>query len=172
MAVAFGTGRIQMRRNFTWVLTGGGILVAVTAHACFFGQPGSLASLRLTQTGAGNSTLAVVSGPIVIDQSGCGEADLSLRNTSSIPIRIERVQTSCPCVSLSPLPMLIDVREVKVLRVSFTPTADDAELDHRLRVQIVGYAADSTVVVQAAVVIEPGALGDSAGDSTAPMSRR
>jgi hypothetical protein len=93
MVVAFRTGRISTRRDLTWVLTGAGILVTLAAHACFFREPGSLASLRLTPTGAGNSMLAVVSGPIVIDQSSCGEAALSVRNTSSNPIRIERAQS-------------------------------------------------------------------------------
>ena len=80
-------------------------------------------------------------------------ATLALRNDSTEAVTVEAVESSCPCVRVSPLPARIDAGADRTLTVVFDPVA---EPDFRggLAVGLTGRTRDGAVVFSARIDID------------------
>ena len=67
-------------------------------------------------------------------------AVLTLVNHGSQAVAIERIETSCPCMTITPASILIEVGEKKLLTVEFDSST---ELDFHggLSIEVTGYAS-------------------------------
>lgn len=104
-----------------------------------------------------NYPLAITPDPIVLDVPRHVTA-FSVRNVRSEPITIGRVETSCPCLDIGPLPARVGAGETKSLWATFQPSPDDVDWKGRLSVEITGYSTGSTAVFRTHAQIDLGAL--------------
>ena len=63
---------------------------------------------------------------------------LEVRNLCDSSVTLESIETSCPCVLVAPIPLLIGAHEVKSLDVSFAPSSEDQGFEDSLSVDVVG----------------------------------
>ncbi len=108
--------------------------------------------------------LVTTPDPIVLGAIEPADGAVSVHHTGSLPMTLQRVETSCPCVHVAPLPIELGAREAKVLYVGFIPAPDDADFVGRLLVNVTSYTADSTVALRARVQIDPGKVGQFVPD--------
>lgn len=80
---------------------------------------------------------------------------LTLKNASVETIRIERVETSCPCIRVSLLPAQVEGGSEQPLTVTFDPT-EEPEFRGGLRVEVIGREAGGATLFRTAVVLEVG----------------
>ncbi len=78
------------------------------------------------------------------------ERTVSLRNAQSGSLTLERVETSCPCVSVSALPLRIGRGEAGTLRVRFDPSSDP-DFEGPLCVQLTGFLAGGEIAFRTEV---------------------
>jgi len=60
----------------------------------------------------------------VIEAGTPGKAALTLRNPGSVPLTLERVETSCSCIRVETVPVRIDACGSVDLAVVFDPTSE------------------------------------------------
>jgi len=77
---------------------------------------------------------------------------LTLHNPGPRPIIVERAETSCPCVSVSALPVSVRPNSTARLEVTFDP-ADEPDFRGRLAVDILGRGSGDVVLFRATVVV-------------------
>jgi Protein of unknown function (DUF1573) len=77
----------------------------------------------------------------VIDRGQKAKAAFTLVNHGSQPVAIERIETSCPCLTTTPGSIRVSPGERMVLAVEFDPSA---EPDFRggLSIDVTGYSGD------------------------------
>ena len=63
-----------------------------------------------------------------------------------------RIETSCPCIGVGPVPIQIGPGETQTLTVKFDPSSD-GEYAGKLGVNITGYFSDGTVAFRTRVKI-------------------
>lgn len=68
----------------------------------------------------------------------------SARNTRNAPFVLERVETSCPCIRVAPLPVKLEANETRNWTVTFDPLVDPT-FEGRLSVEIIGYLAGGQI---------------------------
>ena len=78
------------------------------------------------------------------------ERSLSVRNMRTDSLTLERVETSCPCVSVSALPVRIGLGEAAILRVRFDPTSDP-DFEGPLSAQVTGFLASGEIAFRTEV---------------------
>jgi Protein of unknown function (DUF1573) len=106
-----------------------------------------------------HQALPLATSPDPILLSGGNEETFSVRNVQAQPIIVDRVEVSCPCVRIGPLPVRIGAGETINLRATFEPSPEDVDFKGTLLVIITGYAADASVAFQMHARIDCDALG-------------
>lgn len=99
-------------------------------------------------SGADLRLIVVPPGPISLGALPPGRparGRLTLKNESAEAISIDRVETSCPCLSVLPLPARVEAGSERSLTVAFDPTA---EPDFRggLAVELTGRGSAGTIL--------------------------
>ncbi len=79
-----------------------------------------------------------------LNQGEVAQASLRIQNNRSAPVTIERLETSCPCISMEPIPLHIGPHETQTLTVNFNPSTD-GEYEGRLGVQVTSYLTGGVV---------------------------
>jgi hypothetical protein len=67
-----------------------------------------------------------------------------VRNTQSVPLTLERMETSCSCIAIGPVPIEIGPGKQATLTVTFDPSPDP-DFEGGLSVQISGYLSDGRI---------------------------
>ena len=88
-----------------------------------------------------------------LSQGESARASLRLRNCQDDPVTLARVETSCPCIAVDPLPILIAPRETQAVTVSFDPSSE-TNFQGGLRIDVVGYDKSGLVVLKTRVGLE------------------
>lgn len=92
---------------------------------------------------------------VVLDATGQGDttsAVILLRNTRLRHVTINRVETSCPCVRITPIPVRVGPNETVAVKATLKQTADEPILEARLSIGITGYAADGTILFRSQIL--------------------
>ncbi len=76
-----------------------------------------------------------------------------LRNSGLETATLERVETSCPCLEVGPLPLKIDPANTGELTVRFDP-AEEPGFRGRLAIDLTGLAPDGQVAFRTRVCVE------------------
>ncbi len=82
-------------------------------------------------------------------------AEITLRNPGLAPVTVDRVVSSCPCITVSPLPACVPCSGSAVLVVAFDP-ADEPEFRGGLSVELSGRGAADSRLFEAVVEFEIG----------------
>jgi hypothetical protein len=85
------------------------------------------------------------------------ETSVLIRNQAALPLTLERVVTSCPCIGIGDVPVHLDPNEAKTLSVLFDPS-HDPDFEGELTVRLTGYATGDCILfqIQASVDVNPG----------------
>jgi len=97
--------------------------------------------------------LEISPDPIDLDVVHEGEGierPLSLRNTRDDALTLERVETSCACVRVSPIPVEVGPRQTKVLSVGFN-SSSDPDFEGKLSVHLTGYLSGGEIAFRTEV---------------------
>ena len=80
-------------------------------------------------------------------------AVMAERNPSSNPLAIDRIETSCPCVKVSPTRVELGPGETKHLTLTFDPSAEPG-FRGGLSVDVAGFGYDEIVLFRSRVNVE------------------
>ncbi len=108
--------------------------------------------------GSQHFPLEISPDPISLGTLRPGEssfASLRLRNAGDTLLTVSRIATSCPCVSIEPLPTSVAPRQVVKLTVH-VDRESDPEFESPLEVEVTGYLTDETVAFRASVRFQAG----------------
>lgn len=97
-------------------------------------------------------------------------ADFSVINRSSRSVSVEQVDTSCPCVQVTPASFLLAPGQARTLHASFEPDADKP-FHGVLAVEILGRSAGNVPVFGANVTVELEATAARDKDRAYPGTR-
>ena len=128
----------------------GGLVLLGTA-------PANPAPARLTRLTTHHLPLETSPNPIRLTVFREGEAleqAISIRNTRDDPLTLERVETSCSCVRVSPLPLEVGPGQTAFLFVRFDPQPDEG-LQGPLSVELAGYFKGGKLAFRTEVKIQP-----------------
>jgi Protein of unknown function (DUF1573) len=121
---------------------------------------------KLTTVAAQLFPLEVTPDPIslgTLEPGRSAVAKLTLRNSTSHPVLVSRVQTSCHCLNVAGQPTHIGSGQVADLTVKFDPT-DDPDFRGGLSVDVLGHDPTGELVFQTRVRLEvrvqPGKAAD------------
>ncbi len=81
------------------------------------------------------------------------EAFLSVQNAEDATVTIDRIETSCLCVNVGAVPVVLGPHEMKDLKVTFNPL-NDPEFEGRLSVEVTGYLTDGRIGFRTRVNVE------------------
>jgi hypothetical protein len=98
----------------------------------------------------------VVLGAIPAHQTA--QISIGVENLRTVPVILERVETSCPCITVGDLPASLEPEGATDLRVTFDPT-HEPDFVGALAVQVVGYLSDGQVGFRTRVKLEVGRRG-------------
>jgi hypothetical protein len=122
-------------------------------------------SLEPSNSARQHLPLAISPDPIelgVLQPGQSARRSLTVRNTLSEPLPLERFETSCPCTRFRGIPIYMGPNETRELEVSFDPP-EDPDFQGALCVNVTGYLADGRVALQTRVKLKV---------EVAPRSRR
>jgi hypothetical protein len=143
-AVFAGFGGLRSRRLL--VLASVSATLAVVAAA--LSSLGSSTSDPAPPAGAERRFPLVTSpAPInfeILEPGESAQTSLLVRNTQSVPLTLERIETSCSCIAIGPVPIEIGPGKQATLTVTFDPSPDP-DFEGGLSVQISGYLSDGTI---------------------------
>jgi hypothetical protein len=131
----------------------------------------SLSDLPTTSTqllGVADRLEIVSPGPtsLGILPPGCpANGRLTVKNSTAASIKIARVETSCPCITVPHLPVAIASGTEHVLTVSFDPRADP-DFRGGLSIDLKGYDPDGNVLFACRIEFEVRSL--SSGEQSIP----
>lgn len=111
--------------------------------------------LEVPETTERDLPLAACPDPTSLGIIECGqpaECQLSLRNATPRRIKIDRIETGCPCVVVSPVPATVEPSGSVLLLIAFDPTHEPDFLG-KLSVNVTGYS-DSESVFRTHVILE------------------
>jgi hypothetical protein len=142
LAAIHAIHRIYVRpRQFLLSVLAAGVLFILTAVAVV---PSSLndlpAPLNLTIPESQRFPLEIIPPTISLGFLNANQpkrATVTLRNPGSEPIRVARIETSCPCIEVGPVPVLIGAGKTTEMVVSFDPSSEPG-FRGALSVNIVG----------------------------------
>ena len=100
-------------------------------------------------------------GVLAPGRSVCTSA--SIRNPRSVPIIVDRVETSCECVRVSPRSMHIEPGQAAELTIMFDPS-EAPEFRGDLGVEVVGWNESARAAFRAVVSLEVRAVTANRGD--------
>ena len=87
---------------------------------------------------------------------------MEVRNPLAVPLTVEGVSSSCPCVAAGPVPVRIEPNRSAVLAVAFDPKAEP-EFRGRLAVELTGRGGNGQRLFEATVEIDVGAGPEKSG---------
>jgi len=76
-------------------------------------------------------TLGVLAKPTLL------QGTFSVENTGNAPLILERIETSCPCIRIAPVPFQIKAKERKLCTVTFDPSSEP-DFRGKLSVEVSG----------------------------------
>jgi hypothetical protein len=91
--------------------------------------------------------LSVNDEPLKLEDLDAGQSartSLAVLSSQETPVRLERIETSCPCVKVGPVPVQIDPGSTTALTVTFDASGEP-DFRGKLSVNIVGYTEDGSV---------------------------
>ena len=80
-------------------------------------------------------------------------AFLTLRNTQEDSVMVQRIETSCPCIGATPMPMRIGPGRTEQLNVVFNPSFDP-DFEGALSVEVTGHLASGQLAFRTSVRLE------------------
>lgn len=78
---------------------------------------------------------------------------IRVKNLRTVPVILERIETSCPCITLGDIPAHLEPDAPTDLRVAFDPSYEP-DFVGALAVSVVGYLADGEVGFRTMVKLE------------------
>jgi hypothetical protein len=95
----------------------------------------------------------------VLEPGQSSKATLNIKNETDAAIAVSRIETSCPCIRITPCPVQLEPQQAILTTVRFDPT-EEPSFRGRLSVEYIGRAANDEVIfrgrVQVSVVETPG----------------
>lgn len=94
------------------------------------------------------SGLTATPNPIdlgIVEPGQDAHAEVRVRNTGGRPCIIDRITTTCPCIRVGTMPLVLDSGEALVLDVLFDPS-EEPEFRGRLQVEVNCYAGEEVVL--------------------------
>jgi hypothetical protein len=91
--------------------------------------------------------LSVNDEPLKLEDLDAGQSartSLAVLSSQETPVRLERIETSFPCVKVGPVPVQIDPGSTTALTVTFDASGEP-DFRGKLSVNIVGYTEDGSV---------------------------
>lgn len=117
------------------------LLLGTHIAECGFAASGDPARRALASRPSGLITaLPLAWGTIPTERRS--EVDWTIRNDSGQAVDVAKVETSCPCLVISPLPSRIEPGASRTLHVGFDP-AVEPDFRGRLRIDLEGRAPDN-----------------------------
>ncbi|MHB1557825.1 MAG: DUF1573 domain-containing protein [Isosphaeraceae bacterium] len=98
-------------------------------------------SLKSAESTSKSLLLDVLPNPVELEILGPGQSarrEISVRNSSSRPVAVERIDTTCPCIQVSPGSFAVGAGETRFLTVRFDPS-HDPEFRGGLSVVVTGF---------------------------------
>jgi hypothetical protein len=114
------------------------------------------AALRPTLTSGERPAIALSPDPVMLgtlDGRRLVERVDSARNTQNAPIKLARIETSCPCIQVTPRSRHIAADEAQDWTVTFDPSPDPG-FEGRLSVEVTGYLEDGQIAFRTHVDLE------------------
>ncbi len=130
-------------------------LAGLGLSACSAAVP-SVPPPILLGRGASHPLSLIPSEPISLGSlppGGKASGSLTLKNVSSVPIRVGRIETSCPCLAVSPWPIRIEAGSGHPLTIAFDP-ASEPEFRGRLGIELKGLDDTGKVLFEGRVDLE------------------
>jgi Protein of unknown function (DUF1573) len=81
-------------------------------------------------------------------------APLLVRNAQARPVTIERIETSCACISIIPVTLQIESNEEETVHATFEPSSIEAGFEGRLSVEIVAYLVGGKIAFRTWIQFE------------------
>jgi hypothetical protein len=109
---------------------------------------------------------AIDPDPIFFEDCSKGESaqtPLLVRNTQASPLTLNRIETSCSCVGVRPVPIEIGPGESKALNVTFD-SPSEPDFEGGLSVEITGYLSDGKVAFRTIAKLEIQPYGEHRDD--------
>ncbi|HWE39480.1 MAG TPA: DUF1573 domain-containing protein [Isosphaeraceae bacterium] len=78
---------------------------------------------------------------------------LTLRNRRSEPLTVARVETTCPCIRLAPVPVTVAPNGEAMLRVEYDPS-DQPDFRGELGVEVKGLDEVGQLIFETRVLVE------------------
>jgi len=122
-------------------------LATALASAFLFGS--SIPNRTQPHTGLTSEQLPLETSPDPVELGVVGgveplERSVSVTNARSDPLTLVRVESSCPCVSASGLPVRIGLGQSAVLTIRFDPSADPG-FEGALSVDLAGFLTNGEI---------------------------
>ena len=129
-------GLVRTARRCLAVALGVGAITAVLVLLGFGVAMLRLGSVAAVLAWAGGSSVIVLAEPVVLDGVAPGtevSAGLTVRNVSGRPVRVLGGTCDCLCAVLHDLPVLLDPKECRDLRITvMTPRQPGARFHHKI----------------------------------------
>jgi len=131
-------------RSRLWAALPAGAVVIVTALAIVVPSPNLTPPVNSATSETHRFPLEISPDPVdlgVLPPRESAQATISLRNRGPHPLRVQRIETSGPCLTTTPGPIWIGRGECKVLAVEFDPS-EEPDFRGRLAIDVTGYDGD------------------------------
>jgi len=129
-------GLVRTARRCLVPALGVGAITAVLVLLGFGVAMLRLGSVAAVLAWAGGSSVIVLAEPVVLDGVAPGtevSAGLRVRNVSERPVRVLGGMCDCPCAVLHDLPVLLDPKECRELRITvMTPREAGGRFHHKI----------------------------------------
>ncbi|MFI5456162.1 MAG: DUF1573 domain-containing protein [Isosphaerales bacterium] len=144
---------------------------ALAAVGAALSSLGSSRSDQVTRAGPASGAeqrfpLAISPCPIIFEAYESGESaqtSLVVRNTQSVALTLERIETSCSCIGIAPVPIEIGPGEPRTLNVTFD-SSSDPDFEGGLSVEISGYLSDGKIAFRTQAKVEVLPWGEAGHD--------
>ena len=89
----------------------------------------------------------------VLEPGESVQTSLLVRNTQSVALALSRVETSCPCIEIAPVPIEIGPGAQETLTATFD-SSSEPDFEGGLAVEITGYLADGRIAFRTQVKVD------------------
>jgi hypothetical protein len=154
----------HLHRPALWAATTA-ITAVVAGALCFIkSAPSSQHALHLNRAGGLGQRfpLAISPDPItfgVLNGRTSVRRVISARNMQNVPLRLARIETSCPCIRVVPLPVQVAPDETQNWTVTFDPSAEP-DFKGSLAVEVTGYLPDGEIAFRTNANLEVRPVSD------------
>ena len=105
----------------------GGWVILLALPGCTWSEPApgvTPSSPRVTVCLGGGSTAPAVLDLGIVEPGVAAYGQLTIRNQERMPVIVNRMKSSCPCISGSPLPRSVAPGETAVIKIAFDPSGE------------------------------------------------